>query len=740
METAGVMEARPSAEGYRAAEASIPGAIAGNRPAEAQIPGAAAGNRSAEARGPKAAGAWPGAFAAPFLQAGRTHRLLISLLLAAVIPVLLFGTWVAYVTADRERAESRRAAAATVVQVAERVASELAKELDVAEALAGSADLDGPDLPTFYLEAQRITAARPLWETVSLVQPDGTQVLNILRPLGDPLGPISDAESFRRALGDKRPTIGGIGPVGRLSGKRLVSLQVPVIRDGVLRYILTIGLVPSGISAVLRDAGAPEGWVGTIVDAKGSIVARTAAESAEIGRSASAATRAAIARAPEGFYTGHTPEGVEAETVYRKLGTVADWSVHFGIPAASLNRPVLRSLIGLVAGGVASLALAGGLALLIARDVAQRRREEDLRAALALSVSEDRGAVAVEAADLGTWHWDADRHEVRGSDRVRALLGLEPGQPGLPEATWPTARILAAVHPEDWTPLRAALKRCLLEDAPLDAEFRVVRSDRSVRWVRATGRLPRSGAPPARTLHGVLADIQPRKQAEAAHRDLLKSLADAQEDEQRRIARELHDQVGQTVTGLALGLKSLEKTLEAGAAGEAAREQLRWLQNLANEIGRDIHRAAADLRPTAIDDLGLQKALDAAALDWSRLYGISVDLQALGRVRRLPAETETAVYRVVQEALTNVAKHAGARTVSVVLDYGPRHLRVVVEDDGRGFDPEARPEGDGRPRLGLTGMRERLSLIGGSMKIESSLDAGTTLFIRVPIQETGETA
>ena len=235
-------------------------------------------------------------------------------------------------------------------------------------------------------------------------------------------------------------------------------------------------------------------------------------------------------------------------------------------------------------------------------------------------------------------------------------------------------------------------------------------------------------------VHGVLADIDPQKRAEAERVDLLRRLSEAQEHEQRRIARELHDQVGQTVTGLSLGLKRLERTLEKAPDSVAVTEQVHWLQELIGKIGRDIHRAASDLRPTALDDLGLLRALETYAADFSERFGIRTDLQMLGSTDRIPAEVETAAYRIVQEAMTNVLKHAAASSVSVVLERRRDELRVIVEDDGVGFDVNdvARADGDGRPRLGLSGIRERLSLLGGRMNLESTPGAGTTLFVDLP--------
>jgi two-component system, NarL family, sensor histidine kinase UhpB len=223
-----------------------------------------------------------------------------------------------------------------------------------------------------------------------------------------------------------------------------------------------------------------------------------------------------------------------------------------------------------------------------------------------------------------------------------------------------------------------------------------------------------------------------RVQAESEKLDLLRRLVNAQEEERLRIARELHDQVGQDLTGLSLGLKSLEATLH----DEAGRGTLRWLQSLAVQMGENLHRTAWELRPTSLEDIGLVHALETYIGDWSERFGIQVDFHATGLDGpRLPAELETVAYRVAQEALTNVLKHAAARTVSLVLERHVDWLQIIVEDDGRGFDPEAAPA---KGRLGLAGIRERVALMGGTLTIDSSPAGGATLYVRLPL--TGETA
>jgi two-component system, NarL family, sensor histidine kinase UhpB len=674
-----------------------------------------------------------------WLRLGDSRRPLLSLLLAALIPLLLFGGWVAYLTASRERTEARLAASGTVRNASERIASEMAAQLQVAETLAASVALDRPSLEEFYVEAQRVKAAHPLWATVELTDPAGIQVINLLRPLGAPLGPTADRDSFDQVLKTRQSVVGGIGPVGQVSGQRLVTIRAPVIRGDSLRYVLTVSFVPNAISSILKDAGAPKDWVGAVVDTKGNIIARTLAEEFEIGRPASPGLRQAIAQAPAGFYVAQTLEGVEVETVYRSLPHTGGWSVHFGVPSDLLNTPVSRSVFVLAGGGVASLFLAMVLAFLTARDIAVRRQSETERSVLALAVSEERGAVAVEAAELGTWRWDSENGEVVGSERTRTLLGLPASSGGGVEFSLPIKDFLEAVHISDRAVVKTAMERCLNEGVTVNVDFRSVHLDESLHWVRVTGRVPQLEGPSPKVIHGVIADIDPQKRAEAERIELLRRLAEAQENERRRIARELHDQVGQTVTGLSLGLKALEQKLR----DSPALEQVHWLRSLTSDLGRDIHRAAADLRPTALDDLGLEDALLALASDWSERFGFKVDVQFVGGGSGIPPEIETVIYRVLQEALTNVLKHAQARNLSIVLEQRGRRLHIIVEDDGIGFRPEAVSDiesttgekGRGQPPLGLSGIRERLSLVSGTMSVESQPGEGATLFIQIPLPE-----
>jgi signal transduction histidine kinase len=214
--------------------------------------------------------------------------------------------------------------------------------------------------------------------------------------------------------------------------------------------------------------------------------------------------------------------------------------------------------------------------------------------------------------------------------------------------------------------------------------------------------------------------------SERVARDSLRRVVAGQELERQRLARELHDETGQALTSILLGLKGIEEATET----EEARESVLAVRELVVSTLQDVRRLAVELRPKALDDFGLVPALERLSETFAEQADVDVHVQAVLGDTRLPREIETALYRIVQEALTNVIKHADARTVSVVLTRQGDRVAVVIEDDGRGFDPKAEP-GEG---LGLLGMRERIALVGGRLSVESAAGRGTTIAVEVPLR------
>jgi signal transduction histidine kinase len=212
--------------------------------------------------------------------------------------------------------------------------------------------------------------------------------------------------------------------------------------------------------------------------------------------------------------------------------------------------------------------------------------------------------------------------------------------------------------------------------------------------------------------------------SERVSRDAVRRVVEAQELERKRLARELHDETGQALTAILLGLRGVEDA----ATVEDAQSRAAALRERVVETLRDVRRLAVELRPSALDDFGLVPALERLADTFRAESGLAVELEARIGEARLPAEAETALYRIVQEALTNVFKHAEAERVSIVLTQKDGKVAAVIEDDGRGFDPERERDAG----LGVAGMRERVALVGGRLTLESAAGAGTTLVVEVP--------
>lgn len=212
--------------------------------------------------------------------------------------------------------------------------------------------------------------------------------------------------------------------------------------------------------------------------------------------------------------------------------------------------------------------------------------------------------------------------------------------------------------------------------------------------------------------------------SERVSRDSVRRVVEAQELERARLARELHDETGQALTSILLGLKPLERTAESAEA----RASLDSVRELVISTLQDVRRLAVELRPAALDDFGLVPAVERLTETFREQSGLRVDLETQLGEDRLPSEAETTLYRVIQEALTNVVKHSAAKRVSILLQRKNNAVVAVVEDDGRGFDPK-----DTRTdALGLSGMRERVLLAGGRLQVESNPGAGTTVVAEVP--------
>nr|BBH91303.1 hypothetical protein KTC_60540 [Thermosporothrix sp. COM3] len=226
------------------------------------------------------------------------------------------------------------------------------------------------------------------------------------------------------------------------------------------------------------------------------------------------------------------------------------------------------------------------------------------------------------------------------------------------------------------------------------------------------------------------------KAIDDADRQRATQIINAMEEERKRIARELHDETSQVLTSLLISLAVLEESITT----DEARERIAETRMLAHRTLRAIRNLSIDLRPSALDDLGLLPALRWYIKEYQKKFPITVDFQAVGFKQRLTANMETVLYRIVQESLTNVARHANAKHVSIELKEEENTIYACISDDGRGFSPEQlqKVPGPGQERgWGLVGMHERANLLGGTLTIDSKPGAGTTIHVRIPLETEG---
>ncbi|MEZ4870066.1 MAG: PAS domain S-box protein [Caldilineaceae bacterium] len=309
---------------------------------------------------------------------------------------------------------------------------------------------------------------------------------------------------------------------------------------------------------------------------------------------------------------------------------------------------------------------------------------------------------------------------------------------------------LAAVHVDDQVGALRHLQRTAEQGVPLRQELRLRRGDgvyhwflvqvqsifddagQVVRWFGAATDIHEQRIVRNTLEHHVAERTQEVAMVSATRQHLLDRLITAQEDERRRIARDLHDSLGQHLVTLDIGLKTIQMLNGYPADVEV---RIQALRAMVQQMDTEVERLTVALRPPALDDLGLPDALRRHVHQWAADSDIAIDLHIRGLLgHRLPAEVETAIFRIVQEALTNIRKHAQATHVSLLLEQRSGEVQVIVEDNGQGFDMATVQAIHGeRAHLGLNGMRERTALVGGQLEVESRPGAGTTLYLHIPL-------
>ena len=362
----------------------------------------------------------------------------------------------------------------------------------------------------------------------------------------------------------------------------------------------------------------------------------------------------------------------------------------------------------------------------VASDITDRRLTEQ-----ALREQRTLLAEAQKVAGLGSWEWDPDTGRVSWSGELYRIFGVSPAE--VP----PTfENYLERVHPEDRQQSGAMVARALIDNHAFSMLERIVRPGGEIRYLRSQGEVVRNErGKPIKILVACL-DITEQRHSEAALRQaaqdlhgLTRRLVQAEEAERRRVARELHDRVGQSLSALNMNLDIIAR--ESGALAPALRRRLDDSLALVDGTLQSIESVMADLRPPLLDEYGLAAALVLHAEEFAQRTGVTATVtdRTPEATKRARPEAAVALFRIAQEALNNVLKHAQATSVHLEVSATDEELLLDVHDDGRGFDPAAARRG----RWGMTTMRERAEAAGGQLHVDANPGQGTRIHARVPL-------
>jgi PAS domain S-box-containing protein len=364
-------------------------------------------------------------------------------------------------------------------------------------------------------------------------------------------------------------------------------------------------------------------------------------------------------------------------------------------------------------------------------DIEDRKRAEEK-----LKRSERQLAEAQRISHVGHWERNIEGGEIICSEETYRIFGLPPQDA--------MRNLEQMIHPED-RPLHAEAIARALQGEPFDVEYRVVRPDGEVRLVHSQGSAIQDQSGRPRRTFGAVQDVTEIKRTEErlkATSEQLRALSarlqSAREEERIRIAREIHDEVGATLTSLRWELESIKKALsEPGKVLPAAdvKAKLAAMFGLIDTMVNIVREIASDLRPVVLDVLGLEEAIEWQGQQFQDRTGIAVDCHPPDGDVDLSPEQSTAVFRIFQEALTNILRHSGATRVDVTMAGEADAYVLTVKDDGRGITES---EKHGQLSIGLLGMRERAHLIGGELDVSGVEGEGTTVTVRLPIVHAGK--
>lgn len=657
---------------------------------------------------------------------------IVSIVVAVAVLTLSVTWWLASFAVAAAREQAEKALQQEASEISTFIDREIVSAHNLLTALASSPHLQERNFEALYSQVSAV-ANKVGSQLVLRDNRTNSQVINTARPWPDKLvghivGSPSVAEAETLKAGNVAVSNLFWGPQIK---KYVTAVLIPISGPneqsvGELDYTLSIGIPTDRFHQILLDSNPGDDRVFSIVDRNGVIVARSHRNSDFVGKSIRSVDPEHLKTRPaRGIIKDRNIEGVDYCWGYVR-SKLTGWTVVSGVPESTLRADAYSTTMRFILAGSGIMLVAVGGALGLGARIS--------RTAGALGIDRpptlDEFNVLFESAPNGVLLIDGAGSIVLVNKEIERIFGRARNT----LIGEPTELLL----PERFRNLHSSLRR----DYAKSPRPQSMGAGKELYGLRLDGtEVPvEISLSPIATRTGQLImatifDVTARKSADEAlvalqieRNDLRRRFLSAQEEERLRLARDLHDQTGQLLVAAMLDLRNIEPHVDA-----SGHPRTHALRDKLENVSKTLHQVAHELRPASIDDLGLFTALADYIEEWRERFILPVDFHCRGCPEQLSEELRTAIYRIVQEALNNVAKHAtGASTVSVILDVSEQTLRLTVADDGAGFVAETtEAQHAKRRRLGLAGMRERVVLFGGDFDVETS-SSGTAVCVRIP--------